>query len=85
METPAPDDEELLALLDAVVADPVGQNAITVGWDAVRLIATERGSSRLHPGIQQLRREQVLGPAFPWSVQAERAGLLFTRRPAGPQ
>jgi len=48
METPAPDDAELLALLDAVVADPVGQNAITVGWDAVHLIAAERGSTVSH-------------------------------------
>jgi hypothetical protein len=82
MERPAPEDEQTLAVLEAAIAEPVGIQSARVGWDALAIVASERGCDHVLKRIESLRSEHPLGPAFPWSVRAERAGVIFTRREA---
>ena len=82
LERPAADEEETLAILEAAIAEPVGIQTAKVGWDTVALIASERGRVQLVKRMEGLRAEHSLGPAFPWSVRADRDGLFFTRRQA---
>lgn len=75
------DGEHVMALLEVIIAEPPADlPAITIGWNAVEILAHQRGAAHLLPRVRMLRPIDQLGPSFPWTVQANGTGLRFARR-----